>query len=148
MRTFEGPFRIPGLAFRKKSPHQQIVSSLQNWGQNVLLLGESNWVKSFFQKKLLNTVKPKRLVVISNTFARQYQQDGMSLKHYSTMPDSIEDTDIQPKSYVVIDDICVMGLKHSSQRECLQVFHHVQSPLQTERLLLIAELRQHKRYED
>ena len=116
---FDGTFRIPGLTFRKKNHFEEIVPSLQNWGQNVLLLGQSNAGKSFFLKKLLNTVKPRQPVVISNTSARQYQQDGISLKHYSTMPDSIEETDIQPESYVVIDD---MGLRHGNQRECLYKF--------------------------
>ena len=55
-------------------------------GQNVLLLGQSNAGKSFFLKQLLSVVKPKRLVVISNTSARQYQQDGMDLKHYTFLP--------------------------------------------------------------
>ena len=38
------------------------------------------------------------------------------------MPDSIEETDIQPECYVVIDDMRVIGLKHGSQRECLYKF--------------------------
>ena len=38
------------------------------------------------------------------------------------MPDSIEETDIQPESDVMIDDISVMGLKHGNQRECLYKF--------------------------
>ena len=42
--------------------------------------------------------------------------------HYSAMPESIDETSIKPESYVVIDDIQVMGLKHSSQRECLYKF--------------------------
>ena len=35
------------------------------------------------------------------------------------MPESIEDTDIQPQSYVIIDDIRVMNLKCGTQREAL-----------------------------
>ena len=46
----------------------------------------------------------------------------MDLKHYSTMPESIDETSIKPESYVVIDDIRVMGLKHGSQRECRYKF--------------------------
>ena len=93
---------------------------------------------SYFLKQLLSIVKPKRLVVISNTSARQYQQDGMDLKHYSTMPESIDETTIKPESYVIIDDIRVMGLKHVRQSEgmSLQVFHHVQSSSQIERVFL------------
>ena len=64
----------------------------------------------------------KRLVVISNTSPEQYRQDGMVLKHCSVMPESIEKTCIQPESYVIIDDIRIMGLKHGNQRECLYKF--------------------------
>ena len=46
----------------------------------------------------------------------------MDLKHYSTMPESIDDTNIKPESYIIIDDIRVMELKHGSQRECLYKF--------------------------
>ena len=88
----------------------------------MLLLGQSNAGKSYFLKRLLSIVKPKRLVVISNTSANQYRQDGMDLKHYSRMPESIDETSIEPESYVSIDDIRVMGLKHGSQRECLYKF--------------------------
>lgn len=114
--------RIPGLTFRRKSSFEELIPSLEGWGQNVLFLGQSNAGKSFFLKKLLNIVKPKRLVVISNTSPEQYRQYGMVLKHYSTMPESIEETAIHPESYVVIDDIRVMGLKHGNQRECLYKF--------------------------
>ena len=97
--------------------------------------------KSYFLKQLLSIVKPKRLVVISNTSANQYRQDGMDLKHYSTMPESIDETSIKPESYVIIDDIRVMGLKHGSQRECLyKFFYHVQSSSQIECLFPITEL--------
>ena len=103
----------------------------------MLLLGQSNAGKSYFLKQLLSIVKPKRLVVISNTSANQYRQDGMDLKHYSTMPESIDETNIKPESYVIIDDIRVMGLKHGSQRGMsLQVFYHVQSSSQIECLFL------------
>ena len=71
----------------------------------MLLLGQSNAGKSNFLKHLLSIVKPKRLVVISNTSARQYQQDGNNLERYSTMPESIDETSLQPESYVIIDDI-------------------------------------------
>ena len=40
----------------------------------------------------------------------------MVLKHYSVMPESIEKTCIQPESYVIIDDIRIMGLKHGKSR--------------------------------
>ena len=115
-------FRVPGLTFSEKPYFQEIIPPLAKWGQNVLLLGQSNAGKSYFLKQLLSIVKPKRLVVISNTSAKQYRQDGMDLKHYSTMPESIDETNIKPESYVVIDDIRVMGLKHGSQRECLYKF--------------------------
>ena len=82
----------------------------------MFFLGQSDADKSYFLKKLLSVVKPKRLVVISNTSPEQYQQDGMVLKHYSMMPESIEETSIQPESYVVIDDNRVMGLKHGNPR--------------------------------
>ena len=114
--------RVPGLTFTEKPYFQEIIPQLAKWGQNVLLLGQSNAGKSYFLKQLLSIVKPKRLVVISNTSANQYRQDGMDLKHYSTMPESIDETNIKPESYVVIDDIRVMGLKHGSQRECLYKF--------------------------
>lgn len=114
--------RVPGLTFEENSDFAEILPSLKNWGQNVLLLGQSNAGKTFFLKKLLNIIKPKRLVVISNTSPEQYRQENMQLKHYSTMPESIEETDIVPETYVVIDDIRVMALKHGSQRECLYKF--------------------------
>ena len=114
--------RVPGLTFQKKSWFDEILPSLQEWGQNVLFLGQSNMGKSYLLNKLLKMVMPKRLVVISNTSADQYRQEGMTLKHYSTMPESIEDMDIPPETYVIIDDIRVMGLKHGDQRECLYKF--------------------------
>jgi len=114
--------QIAGLTFRQKSWFDEILPSLKGWGQNVLFLGQSNAGKSFFLKRLLSVIQPKRLYVISNTSAEQYRRDGTILKHYSTMPECIEETDIQPESYVIIDDIRVMGLKHGSQRECLYKF--------------------------
>ena len=67
--------------------------------------------------------KPKKMVVIFNTSPGRYRRDGMEhFKHYSTMPESIEEMDIQPETYVIIDDIRVTGLKHGSQRECLYKF--------------------------
>ena len=119
--------RIPGLMFRKKSWFDEILPALRSWGQNVLLLGQSGSGKSYFMNKLLDTTQPKRLIVISNTSPEQYRRPGMSLKHYSTMPDSIEEMDIRPESYVIIDDIRVMGLKHGSQRECLYEFFTIYS---------------------
>ena len=113
---------IPGLEFRENQWFDEILPSLQTWGQNVLFLGQSNKGKSYFLKRLLKQVKPERMVVISNTSADQYQQDCKHFKHYSTMPDCIEDMDIQPNTYVIIDDIRVMALKHGSQRECLYKF--------------------------
>ena len=117
------------LTFSEKPYFQEIIPQLAKWGQNVLLLGQSNAGKSYFLKRLLSIVKPKRLVVISNTSANQYRQVGMDLKHYSTMPESIDETSIKPESYVVIDDIRVMGLKHGSQREfeCLYKFFTIYS---------------------
>ena len=114
--------RIPGLTFSKKPYFQEILPPLAKRGQNVLLLGQSNTGKSYFLKQLVSIIKPKRLVVISNSSARQYQQDRMDLKHYSPMPESIDETSIKPESYVIIDDIRVMGLKHGSQRECLDLY--------------------------
>ena len=114
--------RVPGLTIHKKSWFSEILPALQDWGQNVLLLGQSNMGKSYFMKNLLKEVKPERLVVISNSSPDQYRQEGMELKYYSTMPESIEDTAIQPESYVIIDDMRVMALKHGSQRECLYKF--------------------------
>jgi len=113
---------IPGMTFTPQQKFDEIIPTLGGWGQNVLLLGQSNAGKSYFLKQLLSIVKPKRLVVISNTSPRQYEQEGTQLKHYSTMPECIEETVIQPESYVVIDDIRVLGLKHGSQRECLYKF--------------------------
>ena len=114
--------RVPGLTFSEKPYFQEILPPPAKLGQNVLLLGQSNAGKSHFLNSLLSIVKRKRLVVISNTSARQYQQDDMDLKHYSTMPESIDETSIQPESCVIIDDIRVMGLRHGCQRECLYKF--------------------------
>ena len=113
---------IPGLEFRENRWFDEILPSLQTWGQNVLFLGQSNMGKSYFLKRLLKQVKPERVVVISNTSPEQYRLDCKHFKHYSTMPDCIEDMDIQPQTYVIIDDIRVMALKHGSQRECLYKF--------------------------
>ena len=66
-------------------------------------------------KKLLEVMRPKRLYVISNTSAEQYRQEGTLLKHYSVMPESFDDTNIEPESYVIIDDIRVLALKCGSQ---------------------------------
>ena len=118
----DNAFRIPGLTFHRKSWFDEILPALEGWGQNVLFLGQSNMGKSHFMKKLLKEVRPERLVVISNTSPEQYRQEGMTLRHYSTMPESIEDTNIQPETYVIIDDLRVMGLKHGTQRECLYKF--------------------------
>ena len=43
------------------------------------------------------------------------------------IPESIEDTDIQPQSYVIIDDICVMNLICRTQREALYKFFTIWS---------------------
>ena len=118
-KSESGAIRVPGLVLRPKAHFEEILPSLKSWGQNVLLLGQSNAGKSYFLKRLLSVAKPERLVVISNTSAEQYRQEGMDLKHYSTMPEAIEDTDIQPESYVIVDDIRVMALKHGTQREFL-----------------------------
>ena len=112
-----------GLHFTPKPWFEEIVPSLQEWGQNVLVLGQSNMGKSYFLKRLMDVVKPQRMVIISNTSAEQYRRDGMEhFKHYSVMPESIEEMDIRPHTYVIIDDIRVMGLKHGTQRECLFKF--------------------------
>lgn len=74
-------FQIPGLTFRKKPHFEENLPTLQDWVQKVQLLGQSNAGESSFLKKLLNTVRPEQLVVISNTSAKQYRQDGMTLKH-------------------------------------------------------------------
>ena len=113
---------LPGLDFTNQTWFEEILPALRGWGQNVLFLGQSNMGKSYFMKKLLEEVKPERLVVISNTSPKQYRQDGMTLEHYSTMPESIEEMNIQSESYVIVDDLRVMGLKHDMQRECLYKF--------------------------
>ena len=46
----------------------------------------------------------------------------MDLKHYSPMPESIDETSIQPESSVIKYDIRVMGLRHGCQSECLYKF--------------------------
>ena len=116
-------FTIPGVEFQEKQWFDEILPALRGWGQNVLFLGQSNMGKSHFLKRLLKVTKPERIVVISNTSPDQYRQEGLKhFKHYSTMPESIEEMDIRPESYVIIDDIRVMGLKHGNQRECLYKF--------------------------
>ena len=88
-----------------------------------MFLGQSNMGKSYFLMKLLNKVQPERLVIISNTPAEQYRLAGLkSFKHYSTLPESIEEMKIEQHTYVIIDDIRVMSLKHGNQRECLYKF--------------------------
>ena len=114
--------RVAGLSLRSQPKYSEILPSLQTWGQNVLFLGQSSMGKSHYLKEILREVKPERLYVISNTSPEQYRQEGTELKNYSAMPECIEETDIQPKSFVIIDDIRVMGLKHGSQRECLYKF--------------------------
>ena len=118
-----GRLVIPGLEFHSKQWFDELLPSLEGWGQNILFLGQSNMGKSFFLKRLLGVVKPQRMVIISNTSPEQYRREGMEhFKHYSVMPESIEEMEIQPHTYVIIDDIRVMGLKHGSQRECLFKF--------------------------
>ena len=65
-------FGISGLEFHRKVWFDEILPSLKEWKQNVLLLGQSYMGKSYFLRRLLSIVKPKRLVVISNTSAEQY----------------------------------------------------------------------------
>ena len=120
--TVPGRLAMPGLEFSPKPWFDEIVPALRGWGQNVLFLGQSNMGKSYFLNRLLKVMKPERLVVISNTPADQYREGIRHFKHYSTMPDCIEDMNIQPHTYVIIDDIRVMALKHGSQRECLYKF--------------------------
>ena len=120
--TSKPEFHIPGLEFELKPNFDELIPSLRGWGQNVLLLGQSNAGKSYFMKKLLEVMRPKRLYVISNTSAEQYRQEGTLIKHYSVMPESFDDTNIEPESYVIIDDIRVLALKCGSQRECLYKF--------------------------
>ena len=69
-------FGIPGLEFHRKEWFDEILPSPKEWRQNVLLLGQSNMGKSYFLRRLLNIVKPKRLVVISNTSAEQYRHEA------------------------------------------------------------------------
>ena len=124
--------KMPGLKFERKPWFSELIPTLKQWGQNVMFLGQSNMGKSYFMRKLLSEVKPERLVVISNTSADQYNLEGLkSFKHYSVMPECIEDMELEPQTYVIIDDIRIMGLKHGSQRECLYKFftmysHHHQ----------------------
>ena len=133
--------RVPGLTFSEKPYFQEIIPQLAKWGQNVLLLGQSNAGKSYFLKQLLSIVKPKRLVVISNTSANQYRQDGMDLKHYSTMPESIDETNIKPESYVDHRRHSGHGIKaRQSEGMSLQVFYHVQSSSQIECVFPVTEL--------
>ena len=125
--TSKPEVHIPGLELKLKPNFDELMPSLRGWGQNVLLLGQSNAGKSYFMKKLLEGMRPKRLYVISNTSAEQYRQEGTLIKHYSVMPESIEDTNIEPESYVIIDDIRVLALKCVSQRECLYKFFTIYS---------------------
>ena len=125
--TGKPEFHIPGLEFELKPNFDELIPSLRGWGQNVLLLGQSNAGKSYFMKKLLEVMRPKRLYVISNTSPEQYRQEGTLIKHYSVMPESIDDTNIEPESYVIIDDIRVLALKCGSQRECLYKFFTIYS---------------------
>ena len=121
--TARHKLHVPGLQFESKDWFTEIIPALKSWGQNVLFLGQSNMGKSYFLIKLLKRVQPERMVVISNTPADQYRLPSLkSFKHYSTMPECIEDMNLQPNTYVIIDDIRVMGLKHGSQRECLYKF--------------------------
>ena len=120
--TGKPEFHIPGLEFQLKPNFDELIPSLRGWGQNVLLLGQSNAGKSYFMKKLLEVMRPKKLYVISNTSPEQYRQEGTLIKHYSVMPESFDDTNIEPESYVIIDDIRVLALKCGSQRECLYKF--------------------------
>ena len=71
---------------------------------------------------MLGHVPPDRLYVISDKSANQYRDYVKHTKHYAVMAESIEDTDIQPHSYVIIDDIRVMNLKCGTQREALYKF--------------------------
>ena len=121
-QNMKSTLTMPGLEFGDKNWFDELIPSLKTWGQNVLFLGQSNMGKSHFLQKLLAQVKPERLYVISNTSADQYKKYARSTKHYSVMPESIEDTDIKPESYVIIDDIRVMNLKCGTQRECLYKF--------------------------
>ena len=78
--------------------------------------------ESYFLKKLLAHVRPDRLYVISDTSADQNRNYAQHTKLYAVMPKSIKDTDIQPQSYVTIDDVRVMNLKCGTQREALYKF--------------------------
>ena len=100
--TSKPEFHIPGLEYELKPDFDELIPSLRGWGQNVLLLGQSNSGKSYFLKKLLEVMRPKRLYVISNTSPEQYRQEGTLIKHYSVMPESFDDTNIEPESYVII----------------------------------------------
>ena len=114
---------LSGLEFHEKEWFAEFVPALRKWSQNVLVFfGQSNMGKSFFLKKLLAHVRPDRLYVILDTLADQYRDYAKHTKHYAVMPESIEDTDIQPQSYVIIDDIRVMNLKCGTQREALYKF--------------------------
>ena len=122
-RDSHAPPPISGLEYKRKGWFEEILPALRGWGQNVLFLGQSNMGKTYFLKKLLNKVQPERLVIISNTPAEQYRLEGVkSFKHYSTLPENIEEMNIEPHTYVIIDDIRVMSLKHGDQRECLYKF--------------------------
>ena len=120
VRDQRSPPAISGLEYERKGWFDEILPSLREWGQNVMFLGQSNMGKSFFLKKLLDNVQPERLVVIFNTPGDQYRMESLkSFKHYSTLPENIGEMNIEPHTYVIIDDIRVMALKHGEQRECL-----------------------------
>lgn len=121
-------YAIPGIRFERKAWFDEILPSLKSWGQNILFLGQSNMGKTYFLKQLLNEVKPDRIIVISNTSGDQCRLPNLkSFQHYSTMPESIEEMDLQPHTYVIIDDIRVMALKHGKQRETLYEFFTIYS---------------------
>ena len=108
---------LPGLEFHEKGWFAELVPALRKWGQNVLFLGQSSIGKSLFLKNLLVHFRPDQLYVISDMSADQYRDYAKHTKYYAVMPESIEDTDIQPQSYMVINDIRVMNLKCGTQRE-------------------------------
>ena len=113
---------IPGLEFELKPNFDELIPSLRGWRQNVLLLGQSNAGKSYFMKKLLEVMRPKRLYIISNTSPEQYRQEGTLIKHYSVMPESIEDTNIEPESCVII-----IPVDRVSPNRCLKARHEADS---------------------
>ena len=50
--TGKPKFHIAGLEIELKPNFDELIPSLRGWGQNVLLLGQSNAGKSYFMKKL------------------------------------------------------------------------------------------------